>query len=89
MIGLSVILDGDGAFKDIAHLLEPKPALLERVVLLQMGTANGKPSVAVLLKKEDGNYLMGETTLELLKTAVAAMVARTEMLERSGGGLPT
>jgi len=83
--GLSIILEGDGAFKDVEHL---EDGALDRLALLQMGTTGGRPAVAFLVKAADGRHVMGQTTLLLLEAAVRAMVARTEMIDpnwRDGG----
>ena len=75
---LSIIFEGDGAFKDIENLQDGH---LESVALLQMGTTGGRPSVAVLIKSANGQHVMGQTTLRLLKLAVDAMVARVEVTD--------
>ena len=76
MIGLKIILDGDGAYKDIEDLEDGQ---LTRVALLQHGTASGRPTVSFLVQSADGKHVMGQTTLRLLESAVLAMVARAGM----------
>ena len=90
MIGLRVLLDGDSAFKDIPEdQRDLRNATLDTVAMLQMGTVAGKPSVALLIRTDDGKHLIAQTTLALLRSAVLAMIARSEMMEQQGGGQPS
>lgn len=49
--------------------------IIERIGLLPNGTANGRPTVALLVRMADGSAVLAETTWALLSSAVRALDA--------------
>jgi hypothetical protein len=70
---LDIRLEGDGAFRDEPHA---KHGRLDRVATLADGTTKGKPSVAIGIRLDNGEYVIAETTWNLLYTAARAIEAR-------------
>lgn len=74
MIPLSVFIDGDNCWtdlkKDDSRILHFGP--IASVARLPMGTASGRSSIAFRVDLPDGRVVIGETTLALLKAAMAA-----------------
>lgn len=74
---IDIILDGDGAFKDVpkeklGHTTEPI-----RVVALEGGMKSGKPSVAIgVFLPHGGGCVIAETSLALFLSAADALRAR-------------
>lgn len=73
MIPLAIHMIGDQAFKDTP---DAKQGLLTDIAILEKGTMNGKPSVAVRASLDDGTVVILETTWALLYNAVLALRAR-------------
>lgn len=75
MTGLTIVLEGDGAFGDV-----PREKLahgqLQRVCALSGGMESGKPSVALLVATDDGKYVLAETSMALFLGAADAFRAR-------------
>lgn len=46
--------------------------LIERIARIPNGCASGKAAVSILIRMADGSCYAGQTTLELLKSAIAA-----------------
>jgi hypothetical protein len=69
MVGVNLVLDGDGAFPEMedATIHHFKGFTLSA---LKGGMTSGKPSVAVMLKLDDGSYVMAEASLRQLLAAV-------------------
>lgn len=59
--------------------------LIERIGLRPNGTANGRPSIALLIRLPDGSPVIAQTTWALLRAAVRALdaspVAELDRLE--------
>lgn len=72
MIGLNIVLDGDGAWPDMVGVPE---ATLESVGRLTKGTSGGHSSVAFRLRMPDGSLVIAQTTMKLFLTAADAMRA--------------
>lgn len=56
--------------------VDPKSLLhgqIERVGLLRHGTSQGRASVALLIRLDDGRVVVGETTWRLFNTAARAL----------------
>ena len=85
MISLRVILDGDGAARDLAdrglkmiHLGNDAPPM--RLTYLSAGMESGKPSVALIIELPDGHsYVLAELSAQLLVTAAHAVAIKAEM----------
>lgn len=86
MIGLKVILDGDGCWSDLHDKRDQiiQTTKLE-VALLHGGMTSGKASVAFRFDLEDGRIVFAETSLALIENAVKAMRIRENMLCGSKG----
>lgn len=79
MIGMTVILEGDGAFQDlqgreVVHLANGAPPIA--VAVLDGGMASGRPSVALRIDLPDGRVVVAETSARLFVTAARAISAR-------------
>lgn len=75
MIKLEVILEGDGAFKDI----DPRKIMIGeffRITALPHGTKSGLPSIAIGIRLDDGTVVIGETSARALVIAAVAIKAR-------------
>lgn len=70
---LDIRLDGDGAFADES---DAKHGRIDRVAALAQGTTSGKPSIAIGIRLDNGEYVIAETTWNLLYTAARAIEAR-------------
>jgi hypothetical protein len=75
MIPLSIILDGDGCWPDLAEK-EVVEADLTAVAPLEHGTALGKPTVTFRVDLPDGKVVLAQTTLSLFLSAADAFKAR-------------
>ncbi len=75
---LTVNLQGDGAFLDLAQQHGEAIHLTDeiRVAGLDRGMASGKPSVAFGFVLPDGRWVLAETSLALLLTAADLLRAR-------------
>lgn len=76
MPALTIVLDGEGAAKEVApgttvHVLEPFT-----ITALAGGMQSGKPSIALLIPLPDGRTVVAETSLALLLTAADAFRAK-------------
>jgi hypothetical protein len=82
MPGITINLDGDAAFKTEAETygkgfhFHEDPAI--KIARLPNGMASGKSSVAIGFEHE-GKYIVIQTTLALLKSAVRTMETRDRM----------
>lgn len=78
MIGLDVQLVGDGCWPDLKEkgFIEGK---LTGVARMTGGTESGKSTFTVRVELPDGQVVLAETTMLLMKTAVKAMTVRDEM----------
>lgn len=80
MTPLTIILDGDKAWPDLAPDNPDRPNLIEgridSVAALANATANGKPAVALRIELPDGSVVIAQTTLALFATAARGFVAR-------------
>lgn len=80
MEALDVRLEGDGAFAD--KPIRGKPlSRIDRIAVLPRGTNHGNPSVAIGVELPDGSYVVAETTLRLLQTAMRGIEARYGVVE--------
>jgi hypothetical protein len=70
---LEVFPDMAGELRPIADKLSD--GRLVAIGGLCAGTDSGKPSVAFVIETEDGRYVLGQTTLRLLLTALDAIKA--------------
>ncbi len=78
MPALELILEGDGAFADLATQPEriiTKDAALT-ITALSGGTVGGRPSVMLRLDLPDGRVVLAETTMRLFLMAADALRAR-------------
>lgn len=75
MISLDVLLNGDGAWPELA---ERDVTKAERVAIagLGRGMVSGAPSVMIRIDQPDGRVVIAETSLKLLLTAADALKAR-------------
>ncbi|HYM31840.1 MAG TPA: hypothetical protein VEU47_11095 [Candidatus Cybelea sp.] len=79
MIGLTLKLNGDGAFEDlrdkpVIHLgSDAKPI---QVAILDHGMSSGRPSVCIRLDLPDGQHVLAETSARLFCTAGRAILAK-------------
>lgn len=80
MTPLTIILDGDAAWPDLAPDAPDRPELieghLEAVAGIANGTANGHPAVAFRIELPDGSVVLAQTTLALFLTAAEGIAAR-------------
>lgn len=75
MIGLSVILDGDGCWPDLAEN-PPTEAVFAAVAALPAGMASGRPSIALRVDLPDGSVVVAQTSYRLFQAAARALAAR-------------
>lgn len=71
MIGLQVIIDGDGCWPD----LKPDKFIKGKwtgIARLKAGTTSDKSTVTVRIELPDGQVVLAETTMALLSTAIKA-----------------
>ena len=75
MVGLRVIVDGEGSMPNLSvdGVTEGR---LETVVALANGTLMGKPSIGFFIAMPDGSTVWTETTMSLFVAAARAFVAR-------------
>ena len=59
-----------------ADLEGAKIAVVRRVCGIPNGTVNGKVAVCLAIELHDGRFVVAQTTLKLLATAVTALIAR-------------
>ncbi len=76
---LNIVLDGDGAFKDVdrdkvIHLGNDAPPIT--VAVLPGGMRSGLPSVMMCLELPDGRTVMAETSARLFCSAARAILGR-------------
>lgn len=80
MIPLSIHLDGDGCWPDLAGAGDRMiRAQLNAIARLPMGMGSGKSSIAVRIDLPDGRVVIAETSLVLLRSALRAIEVREEM----------
>jgi hypothetical protein len=79
---MTIVLEGDWAFKDeadkaeqVIHLADASPPI--KVALLEGGMQSGKASVAIGLDIGEGRYVIAETSLELFLSAARAFAVKT------------
>lgn len=83
MTSLSIHLDGDGCWPDVAELRE-RGRLIDamgsgtsvEVAVLTRGTTGGRESITFRVNLEDGRVLLFETTWRLLHTTARAIEGR-------------
>ncbi len=85
--GMGPDLPRDGSAMEVTLNLELDPwrglsdtpihghGVIERIGLLPGGTAQGRPSVAMIVRLADGKHVVVECTWPLLESAVRAMAA--------------
>lgn len=76
MIGMSVILNGDGAWPDLPTGDKLISMELGDLAVLNKGTTSGKPSVAFRLDLPDGRTVVAQTTARLLVSAARMIEAK-------------
>lgn len=76
MIPLQIIMDGDGAFADLADRKDVTEGFATAVTYLKNGTASGRGSVAFKIEDDEGRIVIAQTTWALLHAAVRAFEAR-------------
>lgn len=81
MIAMTINLEGDGAWEDLAqrpddviHLSNDAPPI--QVAGLAGGMQSGKPSVAIRIDLPDGKVVVAETSLALFLGAASALHTR-------------
>lgn len=77
MPSIDIILDGDGAFRDVdpKHLAHTTETI--RVAALAGGMQSGKPSLCIgMFLPNGGGCVIGETSLALFLSAADALKAR-------------
>ena len=85
MISLHLVLEGDGAARDLhergleqVHLGNAAPPI--RLTYLSGGMSSGKPSVAFVFELPGGKqYVLAELSAALLVTAARAIATKAEM----------
>ncbi len=79
MIPLSIVLNLDldpwEDLKALPDVEKPKHATIERVGVLPNATQSGRACVELLIRTDDGELLIAETTLRLAITVLAAIAA--------------
>lgn len=75
MIGLKIILEGDGAFSDIPAR-KMREGNFSAITGLPDGTESGKPTICIRVDMVDGTTVLAQTTLALFLTAADAFKAR-------------
>jgi hypothetical protein len=79
MIKMDVILDGEGAFTELADKFaqgQIVQAEVAAVAALSRGMSSGKPSVMFRIDLPDGRTVMAETSMRLLLVAAKAFETR-------------
>lgn len=79
MLQIILTFDGDNAWPDlrektVLHLANGAPPI--QVAVLDGGTTQGRPSIAVRLDLPDGQTVIAETTARLFVTAARAIWAK-------------
>ena len=75
MITLSIILDGEGCWPDLAEKGFEKADLVS-IAALSDGMTSGKPSIAFRFSLCDGRTAIGQTSLALFLSAADAFRAK-------------
>jgi hypothetical protein len=80
MIGLKIVMEGDGAWKDLQgkEIIEGN---LTSVSRMPAGTASGKSTVGFRIELPDGKVVFAQTTMMLFQAAARAFAARDQMDE--------
>lgn len=82
MIGLDLILDGDGALAEYAaHPEKLEKAEGVKLVFLDHGMQSGLPSLMVCLVKANGRLVYSEISARLFTTAARAVLAKWPEIE--------
>lgn len=77
MPALTVILDGDSAFKDVPREKLGHTTETIRIAALEGGMQSGKPSLCIgLFLPNNGGCVVGETSLALFLSAADTLKAR-------------
>ena len=79
MLTIQLILDGDGAWPDLAD--NPNVQFVKEPIglaVLTNGMQSGKPSVALRIDLPDGKIIVAETSLALFAMAARGIRARYE-----------
>lgn len=89
MIPLTITLNLDlDPWHDLAEH-RPAHGVIERIGLLPNGTAKGRPTIALLIRLDDGRTIDAETTWALLRAAMTALnaspVAELDRMEHPNG----
>lgn len=88
MIHLQIITDLEGVTHDWGDITRENFGTLVGVGRLRAGTERGKSTVTVRVELPDGSHAYGETTLEMLRAALAAFdAAELRDAERLDPGL--
>jgi len=85
MPDLKLVMDGDGAWPDLAETPEKIIHVTEGISMTRLtnGMASGKSSVAIRLNLPDGRVVIAETSMELFQSAARAFRVK----EETAGGL--
>lgn len=81
MVSLKLIMEGDGAWPDLAERLArsigeiPQTEDLE-IAALRGGMSSGKPSIMIRFNLPDGKVALGQTSLALFLSAAEAFKAK-------------
>jgi hypothetical protein len=75
VIGLNIILDGDGCWPDLREK-KMHEVRLDAVAAMARGTQSGKPTVMCRVNLPDGSVVVAETTLALFLAAADAFRIR-------------
>jgi len=76
MIKLEVILDGDGAWPDLANKKIIRVTQGIQIAGLSRGMTSGAPSVSIRIDLPDGRTVIAETSLKLFVGAAEALKAK-------------
>lgn len=85
---LGLVLDGDGAWPDLAN--NPNVEWVKEPILIAVltgGMVSGKHSIAIRLDLPSGKTIVAETSLALFATAARGIRARYEQEWKDGGGI--
>ena len=79
MIGMTFILNGDGAWPDLKekpfiHMGNGSPPI--QIAMLDAGMKSMRPSVAIRLDLPDGQTVLAETSARLFVTAARTIMAK-------------
>ena len=82
MPGMTIIMDGDGAFSDINrdNIIPSDKELIAKLTFLDGGMKSGLPSVALMIPMSDGTWIFWETSVKLLQAAAAASIVKYGVL---------